>query len=167
MPSWYSVRNERSDGCGSLAVGPHNTARRYADRLVPIMRLPRGTGGRSLLFPRVPATIAQCGSHVMRTRIINVRRHMLSATTVRTLEDLAQWSHASYPDGGLLYTFTEAANQAHIMFPKQLAERRAAQLTEDDRAQLAIVICKARWVTPVAPRWTTGRWRLPMISCNP
>src|SRR5438067_5468795 len=68
---------------------------------------------------------------------------MLSAATVRTLEDLAQRSHASYPEGGLLYTFTEASNQAHIMFPKPLAERRAAQLIEDDRAQLAIVICKA------------------------
>jgi hypothetical protein len=68
---------------------------------------------------------------------------MLGTATVRTLEDLAQRSHASYPEGGLLYTFTEAANQAHSKFPKNLAERRAAHLIEDDRAQLAIVICKA------------------------
>ena len=71
------------------------------------------------------------------------RRHMLSAATVRMLEELAQRSHTSYPEGGLLYTFTEAANQAHIMFPKRLAGCRVARLTEDDRAQLAIVICKA------------------------
>ena len=68
---------------------------------------------------------------------------MLSTDTVRTLEDLAQRSHASYPEGGLLYTFTEAANQAHSMFPQKLAARRAAHLTEDDHAQLALVICKA------------------------
>jgi hypothetical protein len=68
---------------------------------------------------------------------------MLSAATVRTLEDLAELSHASYPEGGLLYTFTEAANQAHGMFPKNLAGRSAAHLTEDDRAQLALVISKA------------------------
>lgn len=67
---------------------------------------------------------------------------MLGTATVRMLEDLAQRSHASYSQGGLLYTFTEAANQAHSRFPKQLAERSAAHLTEDDRAQLAIVICK-------------------------
>lgn len=68
---------------------------------------------------------------------------MLSAATVRMLEDLAQRSHASYPEGGLLYTFTEAANQAHTLFPKHLTELRAAQLPKNDRAQLAIVICKA------------------------
>ncbi|MFO0965155.1 MAG: hypothetical protein U0793_06160 [Gemmataceae bacterium] len=59
------------------------------------------------------------------------------------LEDLAQRSHAFYSQGGLLYTFTEAANQAHCRFPKQLAERDAGHLTEDDRAQLARVICKS------------------------
>ena len=68
---------------------------------------------------------------------------MLSANTVQKLEDLAQRSHVSYPEGGLLYTFTEAANQAHCMFPKQLAGLRAARLIDGDRTQLAIVICKS------------------------
>jgi len=68
---------------------------------------------------------------------------MLSAATVRTLEGLAQRSNASHPEGGLVYTFTEAANQAHSLFPKQLAGRRTARLTDDDRAQLAIVICQS------------------------
>jgi hypothetical protein len=79
----------------------------------------------------------------IRTGELTVRRHMLAAATVRTLEELAQRSHASYPQGGLLYTFTEAANQAHCRFPQKLADRRAAHLTEDDRAQLGLVICKA------------------------
>lgn len=68
---------------------------------------------------------------------------MLSAATVRTLEHLVQRSDASYPEGGLLYTFTEAANQAHTLFPKHLEERGAPQLTADDRTQLATLICKA------------------------
>jgi hypothetical protein len=69
---------------------------------------------------------------------------MLSAATVRTLEELARRSHAMYPEGGLFYTFTEAANQAHSMFPKHLAARRAARWIEDDHVRaLAIVICKA------------------------
>lgn len=68
---------------------------------------------------------------------------MLSEATVRTLDELARRSRAAYPEGGLLYTFTEAADQSHSMFPSQLAERYSAQLTEDGRAMLAVVLGKA------------------------
>ena len=96
---------------------------------------------------RTAATVLVCqGVKIQRSPrplSLGVRHHMLNLATVRTLENLAQRSHVLYPEGGLLYTFTEAAGQAHTMFPKQLTERRAARLTEDDRARLAIVICKA------------------------
>ena len=67
---------------------------------------------------------------------------MLSASTIHTLDELARRSHAEYTEGGLLYTFTEAANQAHCNFPAALTGRGGSSLAENDRMQLAIVICK-------------------------
>lgn len=41
---------------------------------------------------------------------------MLSPPTLALLEELQARSHAAYPEGGLLYTYTEAANQAHFRY---------------------------------------------------
>lgn len=41
---------------------------------------------------------------------------MLSTSLV-ALEELVCGAHLAYPEGGLLYTYTEAANQAHFRMP--------------------------------------------------
>lgn len=41
---------------------------------------------------------------------------MLSARTLKLLEELCVRSQEVYPEGGTLWTFTEAANQAHFLF---------------------------------------------------
>lgn len=41
---------------------------------------------------------------------------MLSPPTLALLEELQARSHAAYPEGGLLYTYIEAANQAHVRY---------------------------------------------------
>ena len=38
---------------------------------------------------------------------------MLSEGTLELLQSMQDLSHAEYPEGGLLYTYSEAANQAH------------------------------------------------------
>ena len=42
---------------------------------------------------------------------------MLSPVTLSFLAELQEMSHAACPEGGLLYTYLEAANQAHFRFP--------------------------------------------------
>jgi hypothetical protein len=41
---------------------------------------------------------------------------MLSLQTLRFLDDLCETSHAAYPEGGVLWTYVEGANQAHSCF---------------------------------------------------
>ncbi|WGG48124.1 hypothetical protein [Rugamonas sp. DEMB1] len=43
---------------------------------------------------------------------------MLSRGTLELLQKMQDLSHAEYPEGGLLYTYTEAANQAHSKMSK-------------------------------------------------
>ncbi len=38
---------------------------------------------------------------------------MLSPSTLEFLRSLCETSHAAYPEGGILWTYIEAANQAH------------------------------------------------------
>lgn len=58
---------------------------------------------------------------------------MLSTSLV-VLEELVRGAHLAYPEGGLLYTYTEAANQAHFRMPPASAsalsslERKAFSL---------------------------------------
>ncbi|WCD81870.1 hypothetical protein [Pseudomonas sp. TUM22785] len=42
---------------------------------------------------------------------------MLSQQTLSLLSELQAKSSAAYPEGGLLYTYVEAANQAHSRYP--------------------------------------------------
>ncbi|PND40121.1 hypothetical protein C1O66_01670 [Paucibacter aquatile] len=42
---------------------------------------------------------------------------MLTPTTLALLEELQALSHAAYSEGGLTYTYVEAASQAHFRFP--------------------------------------------------
>lgn len=42
---------------------------------------------------------------------------MLSPTTLALLEELQALSHAAYSEGGLMYTYVEAASQAHFRCP--------------------------------------------------
>jgi hypothetical protein len=43
---------------------------------------------------------------------------MLSKGTLALLQNMQDLSHAEYPEGGLLYTYTEAANQAQSRMSK-------------------------------------------------
>ncbi len=65
---------------------------------------------------------------------------MLSATTVQMLEELAERSHLAYSEGGCIYTYTEAARQAHSLFPRKWGEPATMSLTALERTRLAIVI---------------------------
>jgi hypothetical protein len=65
---------------------------------------------------------------------------MLGTATLRALEDFARRSHEAYPEGGLIYTFTEAASQAHSLLLGEFSTRGAAKLPDDELAQLALVI---------------------------
>lgn len=47
---------------------------------------------------------------------------MLS-TSLTILDKLVHGAHIAYPEGGLLYTYTEAANQAHFLMPQAEASR--------------------------------------------
>jgi hypothetical protein len=42
---------------------------------------------------------------------------MLSLPTLSFLAELQGKSHTAYPEGGLLYTYVEASNQAHSRYP--------------------------------------------------
>lgn len=42
---------------------------------------------------------------------------MLSAATLDLLQELQDRSHETFDQGGVLYTYVEAANQAHSLFP--------------------------------------------------
>lgn len=42
---------------------------------------------------------------------------MLSQPTLSFLSQLQEKSHLAYPEGGLLYTYVEASNQAHSRYP--------------------------------------------------
>lgn len=68
---------------------------------------------------------------------------MLSPATVRALDELARRSRAAHPEGGLLYTFTEAAAQSHSRFARQLTGRGSAGRSDDGRELLAVVLGKA------------------------
>ena len=43
---------------------------------------------------------------------------MLSSSTLAFLSQMLEKSHAAYSEGGLCYTYVEAANQAHSRFPE-------------------------------------------------
>lgn len=59
---------------------------------------------------------------------------MLSARTLKLLDDLCAKSHDAYPEGGTLWTFVEAANQAHSRFRDSRRKPQAGRL---DLKQLA------------------------------
>ncbi len=41
---------------------------------------------------------------------------MLSSSTLQLLDEVCSQSHLAYPEGGALWTYVEAANQAHTRF---------------------------------------------------
>ncbi len=47
------------------------------------------------------------------------------------LEKLQERSHAAYPEGGLLFTYIEAANQAHFRYPVDLGAALSAEGLEE------------------------------------
>jgi hypothetical protein len=55
---------------------------------------------------------------------------MLSPPTLSFLAELQEKSHAAYPEGGLLYTYVEASNQAHFRFPTSNAA--SSSLSSDE-----------------------------------
>jgi hypothetical protein len=59
---------------------------------------------------------------------------MLSASTLELLESFQEISHATYDQGGLLYTYTEAANQAHFRYP--LSQTAATHLSVQELDEL-------------------------------
>jgi hypothetical protein len=60
---------------------------------------------------------------------------MLSHSTLKFLANLQEKSHAAYPDGGLLYTYTEASNQAHFRYPVNIAA--SENLSSSEHNELA------------------------------
>jgi hypothetical protein len=46
---------------------------------------------------------------------------MLGKSTLELLADFQEKSHEAYSEGGLLYTYVEAANQAHFKLPEDSA----------------------------------------------
>ncbi|WP_153067477.1 hypothetical protein [Steroidobacter cummioxidans] len=54
------------------------------------------------------------------------------------LQELQDKSHAAYSEGGLLYTFVEAANQAHSRLPEDHGVARSSELAPSDVNALAI-----------------------------
>lgn len=61
---------------------------------------------------------------------------MLSADTFKYIEILHEGSNSAYPEGGLLYTYIEAANQAHCRYNVGFDEKALLQLTDQDLAEL-------------------------------
>jgi hypothetical protein len=59
---------------------------------------------------------------------------MLSRATLELLERMQDISHSAYPEGGLLYTYTEAANQAHTAMP-DAAQRSLSDTQSRDLAR--------------------------------
>lgn len=55
---------------------------------------------------------------------------MLSPPTLSFLAELQEKSHAAYPQGGLLYTYVEAANQAHSRYSNSRADSLNLLLSE-------------------------------------
>lgn len=58
---------------------------------------------------------------------------MLSKQTLQFLDDLTAESHVAYPEGGVLWTYIEGANQAHAKFvnPDRKAEAVALEIIQD------------------------------------
>jgi hypothetical protein len=61
---------------------------------------------------------------------------MLSPDTLKELEALQEGSDGAYPEGGLLYTYIEAANQAHCRYNGGSNEKTLLQLQEGDLKEL-------------------------------
>ncbi|MDR7272969.1 hypothetical protein J2X20_005654 [Pelomonas saccharophila] len=58
---------------------------------------------------------------------------MLSPSTLSLLSELQEKSHAAYSEGGLLYTYVEASNQAHSRYPESAVGstiRRPSELAD-------------------------------------
>jgi len=62
---------------------------------------------------------------------------MLSLETLKELEALQERSHEAYPEGGLLYTYVEAANQAHCRFKCVTPRENLSHVPEDVLKELA------------------------------
>ena len=60
---------------------------------------------------------------------------MLSVTTLDLLDALCRASRAAYPEGGTLWTYVEAANQAHLRFRDRHRTPAAAALDMDQFAR--------------------------------
>ena len=73
---------------------------------------------------------------------------MLSTRTQKLLEELCVKSHDAYPEGGTLWTFIEAANQAHLRFRDS---RREPPASEMDLEQLG------RWLKGAQGSWADVR----------
>jgi len=65
---------------------------------------------------------------------------MLSTDTTNFLEMLLRRSKEAYQEGGLLYTFIEAANQAHTRFPQGSTSTPNSQPTAIESNNLALCI---------------------------
>ncbi len=69
-------------------------------------------------------------------KVKHVNDQMLSETTLALLKELQLKSHAAYSEGGLLYTYTEASNQAHFRLPEIMPNTRSGQLAASEGHEL-------------------------------
>lgn len=65
---------------------------------------------------------------------------MLSAGTLHLLEQLSARSEAAYPEGGLLYTYTEKSRRAVTHFPGVFPAGSGNRLSESELERLAMFI---------------------------
>ncbi|MET0656648.1 MAG: hypothetical protein ABW110_00625 [Steroidobacteraceae bacterium] len=66
---------------------------------------------------------------------------MLGPGTLRLLDDLSDRAEQAFPEGGLLYKYTEASRRARIRFPNEFRTDSTDKLTESDLERVAVFIC--------------------------
>lgn len=76
---------------------------------------------------------------------------MLSRSTFSFLSGLQEKAHATYPEGGLLYTYVEAANQAHSRSPSLTEGSSATRQIEFNEIGRLILRSQGEYLSDLVP----------------
>lgn len=86
---------------------------------------------------------------------------MLSHSTLSFLSELQEKSHTAYPEGGLLYTFVEASNQAHSRYPTGNVASSAQPSSELKNLSLFLQASQGDYLSkPVTPYFVVAAQQL-------
>lgn len=86
---------------------------------------------------------------------------MLSHSTLSFLSELQEKSHTAYPEGGMLYTFVEASNQAHSRYPSSNDASPAPSLSELKNLSLFLQASQGEYLSkPVATHFVVAAQQL-------